>query len=158
MEAKAPGFELSSSAFDPGQPIPTTYTCDDEDISPPLEWIDPPQDTSSFALIVDDPDAPGGTWVHWVLYNLPAEIRNLSQGIPPDPTLANGGANGENSWKRLGYGGPCPPSGTHRYFFKLYALDNTLDLGDGADKDRLVQAMEGHVLAQADLMGTYTRK
>jgi Raf kinase inhibitor-like YbhB/YbcL family protein len=158
QETKATSFELTSAAFAPGQPIPAKYTCDGEDISPPLDWQDPPEDTKSFALVVDDPDAPAGTWVHWVLYNLPAESRNLPQAVPPDAAMADDGKNGKNSWKRLGYGGPCPPGGTHRYFFKLYALDTVLELDDGPGKDQLAQAMEGHILAQTDLMGTYARK
>lgn len=158
QEAKTHPLKLTSTAFAPGQPIPAKYTCDGEDISPPLDWQDPPEKAKSFALIVDDPDAPAGTWVHWVLYNLPAESRNLPQAVPPDAAMADGGKNGKNSWKRLGYGGPCPPGGTHRYFFKLYALDTVLELDDGPGKDQLAQAMEGHILAQTDLMGTYARK
>jgi Raf kinase inhibitor-like YbhB/YbcL family protein len=158
QEAKTPPLKLTSTAFAPGQPIPAKYTCDGEDISPPLDWQDPPEDAKSFALIVDDPDAPGGTWVHWVLYNLPAESRNLPGAVPPDAAMADGGENGKNSWKRLGYGGPCPPGGTHRYIFKLYALDTVLELNDGPGKDQLAQAMEGHILAQTDLMGIYARK
>jgi hypothetical protein len=150
-------FELTSSAFAPGEPIPRRYTCDGEDISPPLEWGDPPGGTQSFALMCDDVDAPAGTWVHWVLYDLPAGSRGLPEAIPPDAELADGGRHGENSWGWLGYGGPCPPGGTHRYFFRLYALDTALGLGAGASKEQLLQAMEGHVLAQAELMGTYTR-
>jgi len=150
-------FELTSTAFAPGEPIPRKYTCDGEDISPPLRWSDPPQDTQSFALIADDPDAPVGTWVHWVLYNLPAETRALPQAVPPDPNLPDGSRHGKNSWRRLGYGGPCPPSGTHRYFFKLYALDRVLDLASGGSKKQLLRAMEGHMLSQAELMGLYSR-
>ncbi|NOZ26643.1 MAG: YbhB/YbcL family Raf kinase inhibitor-like protein [Chloroflexi bacterium] len=156
--ADVPSFRLSSRAFEAGQPIPRTYTCDGDDISPPLQWDDPPGDTQSFALIFDDPDAPAGTWVHWVLYNLPADARALAEGIPADPELPDGSRHGRNSWDRLGYGGPCPPGGTHRYFFKLYALDAMLDLPPGATKKQLLQAMEGHVLARAELMGTYTRR
>lgn len=151
-------IELKSAAFAPGEPIPTRYTCDGDDLSPPLEWGDPPEGTQSLALIVDDPDAPGGTWVHWVLYNLPADTRSLAEAIPADADLQDGSQHGNNSWKRLGYGGPCPPSGTHRYFFKLYALDTVLDPDPGKSKDNLLQAIEGHILAQAELMGTYTRK
>ncbi len=150
-------FELMSTAFAPGEPIPRKYTCDEEDISPPLRWSDPPQDTQSFALIADDPDAPVGTWVHWVLYNLPAETRALPESVPPDADLPDGSRHGKNSWRRLGYGGPCPPRGTHRYFFKLYALDTVLDLASGARKKQLLQAMEGHILGQAELMGLYAR-
>jgi len=151
-------FELTSSAFKQGESIPRKYTCDGDDVSPPLAWGDPPQGTQSFALINDDPDAPVGTWVHWVLYNLPAGARSLSERVPSDAELADGSRNGQNSWRRLGYGGPCPPGGTHRYFFKLYALDTTLDLAPGANKKQLLQAMEGHVLGQAELMGVYSRK
>jgi len=151
-------FILTSSAFAPGEPIPLRYTCDGDDVSPPLAWSDPPQGTQSFALIADDPDAPAGTWVHWVLYNLPAEARELPEAIPPDAELPDGSRHGNNSWRRPGYGGPCPPGGTHRYFFKLYALDTLLDLEAGASKDKLLQAMEGHILAQAELMGVYTRQ
>ena len=152
-------FELTSTAFAPGEPIPRKYTCDGEDISPPLQWSDPPQDTQSFALIADDPDAPVGTWVHWSLYNLPAETRALAEAVPSDADLPDGSRHGQNSWRRLGYGGPCPPTGTHRYFFKfkLYALDTALDLTAGASKEQLIQAMEGHILAQTELMGLYTK-
>ena len=150
-------LELTSTAFAPGEPIPRKYTCDGEDISLPLRWSDPPQGTKSFALIADDPDAPVGTWVHWVLYNLPAETRTLPEAVPPDADLPDGSRHGQNSWPRLGYGGPCPPSDTHRYFFKLYALDMVLDLASGASKKQLLQAMEGHILGQAELMGLYTR-
>ena len=151
-------FELTSTAFAPGEPIPQKYTCDGEDISPPLQWSDPPQGTQSFALICDDPDAPIGTWVHWVLYNLPAEARALPEVVPPDAELPDGSRHGQNGWRKLGYGGPCPPSGTHRYFFKLYALDTVLDLAAGASKKQVLQAMEGHILAQTELMGVYTRQ
>ena len=155
---KAAPFELTSTAFEPGEPIPSQYTCDGDDVSPPLGWSDPPPDTRSLALICDDVDAPGGIWVHWVLYNLPAEARGLPEDVPPDADLPDGSRHGENSWPRLGYGGPCPPSGTHRYVFRLYALDTALDLAAGAGKEQLLQAMEGHILARAELMGTYTRE
>jgi Raf kinase inhibitor-like YbhB/YbcL family protein len=151
-------FELTSAAFAHEQPIPVKHTCDGEDISPPLQWSDPPAGTQSFALIADDPDAPMGTWVHWVLYNLPSEARALPEAVPSDADLPDGSRHGENSWRRTDYGGPCPPSGTHRYFFKLYALDKVLDLGAGATKDQLLQAMDEHILAQTELMGTYTRQ
>ncbi len=146
-------FDLTSSAFAQGERIPTKYTCDGEDISPPLQWSNPPQGTQSFALIMDDPDAPVGTWVHWVLFNLPAD----TQELPEQTTLPAGAQDGKNSWGRTGYGGPCPPSGTHRYFFKLYALDTTVNLTSNADKAQLLRAMEGHILAQAEVMGTYSR-
>lgn len=150
-------FEMTSAAFASGQAIPQAYTCDGEDISPPLEWGDPPAGTQSFAMICDDPDAPGGTWVHWVLYNLPDHTRSLPEGLLPHAELSGGGRHGENSWGRLGYGGPCPPSGTHRYFFTLYALDQVLELPTGATKEQVLRAMEGHVMAEAELMGIYSR-
>lgn len=155
---QAMAFELTSSAFAAGEAIPRKYTCDGDDISPPLAWGDPPAGTQSFALISDDPDAPVGTWVHWVLFNLPADARALPEAVPADADLADGSRHGNSSWRRPGYGGPCPPSGTHRYFFKLYALDTVLDLKAGASKDELLKAMEVHVLAEAELMGTYSRK
>ena len=150
-------LELRSSAFAHSEVIPEQFTCDGADISPALQWSNVPDNTQSLALIMDDPDAPVGTWVHWVLYNLPASTRSLPEAIAAEPELADGSRHGQNSWGRLDYGGPCPPSGTHRYFFKLYALDTSLDLPAGADKDGLLQAMEGHILSQAELMGTYAR-
>jgi Raf kinase inhibitor-like YbhB/YbcL family protein len=155
-EEQAKPFELTSTAFDPGNPIPSKYTCDGEDISPPLRWSDPPQGTQSFALFADDPDADG--WIHWVLYNLPAEARTLPEAIPPDAELSDGSLHGKNSWGRLDYGGPCPPSGAHHYSFTLYALDTVLALAAGAGKGQLFEAMEGHILAQTELIGVYTRQ
>lgn len=146
-------FELTSPAFAAGQPIPTRYTCDGKDVSPPLRWSDPPPGTQSLALIMDDPDAPVGVWDHWLLFNLPPSIRDLPEKAAPPA----GALDGKNSWGRTGYGGPCPPGGTHRYFFKLYALDTLLNLKAGAGKSELLKAMEGHILAQAELMGTYAR-
>ncbi len=156
--ASSQDFVLTSSAFAHGASIPPEYTCDGEDLSPPLQWSDPPEGTRSFALIMDDPDAPGGTWVHWVLYNLPAGTRALPEAIPSDEQFADGSRHGINSWRRFGYGGPCPPGGTHRYFFKLYALDTVLALEGSVTEKELLRAMEGHILAQAELMGTYKRK
>lgn len=150
-------FQIRSLEFAMGDPIPVAFTCDGEDTSPPLDWSGTPDGTESIALIVDDPDAPGGTWVHWLLYNIPADQNSLPAGIPARPELDNGSRHGENSWGRTDYGGPCPPSGTHRYFFKLYALDQRLDLTPGASKAELIEAMEGHILAQAEAFGTYTR-
>jgi Raf kinase inhibitor-like YbhB/YbcL family protein len=146
-------FELTSSAFAPGEPIPAKYSCDGEDVSPPLSWSEPPPDTQSFALIMDDPDAPVGTWDHWVLFNLPAD----SRALPERAGRPGNSIEGKNSWGRTGYGGPCPPRGRHRYFFKLYALDTNLSLGSGTTKAQLLQAMTGHILAQTELMGTYSR-
>ena len=149
---------LMSAAFEDGAAIPVQYTCDGADISPPLEWGDPPPNTASFALVMDDPDAPIGTWVHWVIYDLPAEARSLPEGVAGEPDLASGGVQGKNSWPKTGYGGPCPPSGAHRYFFKLYALDAVLGAGPGLSKEQLLQEMEGHVLAQTQLVGTYAHQ
>lgn len=150
-------IELTSPAFAQGQPIPQKYSCRGEDVSPALSWGEPPAGTQSFALIMDDPDAPVGTWVHWVLFNIPASARGLPEAFPPDATLPDGSLSGKNSWGNTGYGGPCPPSGTHRYFFKLYALDEALALSAGASKGELEKAMVGHILAQGELMGTFTR-
>ncbi len=151
------GLEISSSAFAEGEMIPTRYTCDGPDVSPDLSWSGVPETAKSLALICDDPDAPMGTWVHWVLFNMPASADGLPAGIPPDATLENGARHGTNDFRRLGYGGPCPPGGTHRYFFKLYALDSALDLESGITKARLLEAMKGHILAEAHLMGKYKR-
>jgi Raf kinase inhibitor-like YbhB/YbcL family protein len=151
-------FQMTSAAFAQGGVIPRQYTCDAQDISPPLQWAEPPTGTRSFALIGDDPDAPAGTWVHWVLYNLPAGARSLPEALPATAELPDGSRHGQNSWRRLDYGGPCPPSGTHRYFFRLYALDTVLDIKSGANKQQLLKAMEGHILGQAELMGVYSRK
>lgn len=156
-ESPAMTLELSSAAFAEGQPIPARYTCTGDDISPPLVWRGAPAGTQSFALIMDDPDAPRGTWVHWVVYNLPASVTALPEAIRADGDLPGGAVHGRNSWGRNDYGGPCPPSGTHRYFFKLYALDTTLNLAPGASKEALLQAMQGHILAQGQLMGTYKK-
>ena len=150
-------MQLTSSAFTQGQPIPLKYTCDGSNISPPLAWTGAPSSTKSFALIMDDPDAPAGTWVHWVIYNLPATEHALPEAVPATAKLADGALQGKNSWPKPGYGGPCPPSGTHRYFFKIFALDTLLKLPADADKAQLLAAMEGHVSAQAELMGTYKR-
>jgi len=158
QEGQEAPFELTSTAFASGETIPQQYTCDGDDVSPPLAWSDPPPGTQSFALIADDPDAPVGTWVHWVLYNLPAEARALPEAIPAGAELADGSRHGKNGWGRPGYGGPCPPSGTHRYFFRLYALDTALNLAAGASNKQVLQAMEGHVLAETELMGIYTRQ
>ena len=149
---------IKSSAFVEGGMIPSKYTCDERDISPPLEWKDVPAGVKSFALICDDPDAPGGIWVHWVVYNIPSNISRLEENIKPEPGAKNTMLQGSNSWSRTGYGGPCPPSGTHRYYFKLYALDEMLSLKPGMSKMQLLDAMKGHVLAEAQLMGKYKRQ
>jgi Raf kinase inhibitor-like YbhB/YbcL family protein len=145
-------LELTSEAFLNGQSIPAKYGCTGRNISPALTWTEPPAGTQSFALIIDDPDAPAGTWVHWVLFNISANTSSLQENINTSTMSV-----GKNSWGDLGYGGPCPPSGTHRYFFKLYALDATLNLLHGATKEQVLKEMEGHVLAQAELMGTFSK-
>jgi len=151
-------LKVESPAFSPGGDIPRQHTCDGPDLSPPLRWSEPPAGTQSLALICDDPDAPAGTWVHWVLYRIPASARGLPEGVPKRETLADGSRQGRNDFGKVGYGGPCPPRGPkHRYFFKLYALDTVLDLPPGATKAELLKAMEGHVLAQGELMGRYGR-
>lgn len=155
-------LQLDSPRFHHGQPIPPRYTCEGEDEAPPLHWQGEPAGTRSFALVVEDPDAPDPrapqrTWVHWVLYNLPPGVHELPEGAGA-VTLPSGCREGLNDWHRPGYGGPCPPIGRHRYFHRLYALDTVLpDLGTPT-RDQLLRAMEGHVLAQAELMGTYQKQ
>jgi hypothetical protein len=150
---------ITSTAFSEGQPIPAKYSCEGSDASPPLKWTNAPATTKSFALIADDPDAPVGTWVHWVLYDLPPNTTGLPEGVAKTQFIAGNAKQGLNSWPRLGYGGPCPPPGKpHRYFFKLYALDTMLDLKPGVTKKDLLKAMESHILAEGQLMGTYQRK
>ena len=151
-------ISITSSAFTEGSMIPKRYTCDAEDVSPDLTWTGVPEGTKSLALICDDPDTPMGTWVHWVLFNLPPNISNLHAEIPSEKTLKNNARHGKNDFGKFGYGGPCPPGGTHRYFFKLYALDTALELPSGATKEEVLKAMEGHVLGQTELMGVYSRK
>lgn len=153
----AMAMTLKSSAFAPGAAIPAKHTCDGADLSPPLFWSGAPANTRSFALIADDPDAPAGTWVHWVLWNIPASANSLQEGIGRSPTRADGIRQGVTDFRRAGYGGPCPPSGTHRYFFRLAALDAVLDLPENATRAQLEAAMQGHVLGTAELMGTYAR-
>ena len=150
---------LTSAAFRAGQPIPIKYTCDGPDVSPPLAWEAAADGLHSLGLICDDPDAPTATWVHWVLFNLPADSVALEEGIAKTPTLPNGARQGRNDFKRLGYDGPCPPRGRpHRYFFRLYALDVMLSLPSGVTKPELLRAMSGHILERAELMGTYQRR
>jgi len=155
---KAMAFEMKSAAFAQSADVPRKFTCDGQDVSPELSWREPPKSTQSFALIMDDPDAPVGTWVHWVLYDLPGTTRSLPEGVPKERELAGGARQGNNAWNRTGYGGPCPPPGpAHRYFFKLYALDSKTNLKPGATKAELEKEMQGHILAQAELMGRYKR-
>jgi Raf kinase inhibitor-like YbhB/YbcL family protein len=149
-------LSITSTSFAQGQPIPAAYSCDGKGMSPPLSWGTAPAGTKSWAMIMDDPDAPMGTFVHWVIYNIPAAATGLAEAMPTDAQLPDGSAQGQNSARRSGYMGPCPPGGTHRYFFKLYALDTMLSLS-AATKDGLLQAMEGHILEQGELMGTYSR-
>ena len=149
-------MQLTSSAFSTGDAIPSQYTCDGENISPPLSWDTPPDGTISLALIVEDLDAPKGTFTHWIVYNLPPTIVFLAEKMASSPRIEEGGLQGKNDFEQLDYGGPCPPNGTHRYFFKLYALDRLLELEAGANKALVEAAMSGHVLETVELMGLYT--
>ena len=149
---------ITSSVFKEGGMIPAKYTCDGKNISPPLKWEQVPKDTKSFALISDDPDAPIGVWVHWVMWNIPAEVNELAEGIPAVKELQNGSKQGLNDSMRNGYDGPCPPSGTHRYYFKVYALDAMLDLPANSKKKDLLAEMKNHIIAEGSLMGKYQRK
>jgi Raf kinase inhibitor-like YbhB/YbcL family protein len=149
---------VTSQAFKHMQPIPQQYTCDGADISPPLSWSGVPPAAKSIALICDDPDAPAGTWVHWVVYDLPPATDSLLENVPKTDTLAGGGKQGKTDFNRVGWNGPCPPGGTHRYFLKIYALDIMLNLPAGKTKPTVEKAMKGHILAQGELVGTYTRR
>jgi len=149
---------IMSSAFQEGGMIPARYTCDGQDVSPPLSWNGLPDNAKSLVLISDDPDAPMGTWVHWVVYNIPPDMTGFEEGISKDTLAHKGAVHGMTDFRRQEYGGPCPPSGTHRYYFKLYALDTPLELGPGATKKQVEAAMQGHVLVQAQLMGRYARR
>jgi Raf kinase inhibitor-like YbhB/YbcL family protein len=157
LAAKGVPMRLESSVFKEGGTIPREFTCDGEDVSPPLSWSGAPDGTKSFALICDDPDAPGRTWVHWVAFDLPPAISKLPRAVAARPALPDGGTQGINDFRKPGYGGPCPPGGTHRYFFKLYALDTVLKLAPSSTKADVERAMKGHVLAEAALMGWYSR-
>lgn len=150
-------MEVTSTAFKHGARIPAKYTCDGVDVSPPLQWGNVPAGTKSVALICDDPDAPMGTWVHWLIYDIPSGITHLPEKIPPLKELANGAKQGMNDFRAIGYGGPCPPSGEHRYFFKMYALGEMTGLKPGATKAQLLAAMQGHILGEVHLMGKYKR-
>jgi hypothetical protein len=152
-------LEISSSAFNNGQPIPSLYTCDDKNISPPLAWNGAPRNAASLVLIVDDPDAPSGIWTHWVVFDLPADSSGLPEGASKTEPVAGNAKQGVNDFKKVGYSGPCPPAGKqHRYFFKIYALDITLGLPPGASRKAVEAAMTKHILAQGQFMGTYQRK
>jgi len=149
-------FQITTTAFRDGGSIPKKFTCDGGDVSPALSWTDPPAGTRSLAIIVDDPDAPGGVWVHWVLYDLPPDTRKLSEAVAKSPQLPNGALQGRNDFGKIGYNGPCPPRGaSHRYFFKLYALDSKTGLRTGAAKADLERAIRGHVLAETELIGKF---
>ena len=152
-------FDLTSSAFTTGATIPQKHTCDGGDASPPLAWTDPPSGTKALALVCEDPDAPAGTWVHWVLYDLPATARSLPEGVAAAPSGPDGSRQGRNDFKKIGYGGPCPPSGPpHRYFFRLYALDAPTGLEPGATRAELAKAVAPHTRGTAELMGRYGRR
>ncbi|HJQ34517.1 MAG TPA: YbhB/YbcL family Raf kinase inhibitor-like protein [Pyrinomonadaceae bacterium] len=150
-------LKLTSTAFNEGGAIPARHTCDGENVSPPLAWEGVPEGTKTLALVADDPDAPRGTWVHWVVYRIPANVRALPENLPARETLDDGTRQGTNDFQKPGYGGPCPPNGTHRYYFKLYALDTDPDLPPAATRDQLLKALDTHILAQGELMGRYTR-
>jgi len=151
-------MKLTSTAFTEGGLIPRKYSCDGENVSPPLAWSGLPSSAKSLALIADDPDAPGKTWVHWVVYNLAPSSNSLSENTPPTNQINGQAFQGTNDFKKIGYGGPCPPSGTHRYFFKLYALDSTFTMTNaGATKDELLAKMQGHIIAQGQLIGLFKR-
>lgn len=151
-------FTLLSAAFEHEQSIPTEYSCDGADQSPPLHWLHPPNGVQSYVLIMDDPDAPIGVWDHWILFNIPPTVHSLDAAIPSQDRLEDGSIHGTNSWGRTDYGGPCPPSGTHRYFFRLYALDARLSLHPDATKTEVQEALKPHVLAETVLMGTFSRE
>ena len=157
-ETQGGTMDLKSPAFQSGAAIPRKYTCDADDVSPRLSWSDVPSGTKALALIADDPDAPGGTWVHWVIYDLPADANELAEGVPSKETLQNGAKQGVNDFRKVGYGGPCPPAGNpHRYVFKLYALNAPTNLKPRASKQQLLAAMKGHILGEAELIGQYKR-
>lgn len=148
---------VKSDSFSDGGMIPAKYTCDGANISPQLSWENVPKDTKSFVLICEDPDAPMGTFTHWIMYDIPANIRELPENLPKDKVLENEAKQGTTDFKKLGYGGPCPPSGTHRYYFKLFALDTLLNLEPGVKKETLLKAMDSHIIAQGEIMGKYAR-
>jgi Raf kinase inhibitor-like YbhB/YbcL family protein len=154
-------IHLTSPSFQEGGMIPKTYTCDGEDRSPPLEWSGVPDSARSLVLICDDRDAPRGTWAHWVVFNIPPEVKSFGEGLTPEETLKLGAEltarQGKNDFGKIGYGGPCPPSGTHRYFFRLYALDAAPELGTGPTRPHVLKAITGHILAEGRLMGKYSR-
>lgn len=152
-------IKIISNVFKEGELIPSKYTCDGENISPQLGWNKPDERIKSFAIIMDDPDAPSGDFVHWVVYNIPANVNEFLENITPTRNIPNGVMMGKNDFGKIGYGGPCPPSGTHRYFFKIFGLDTNLHLIEtGINKKQLLKAMEGHIIADGCLIGKYSRK
>lgn len=150
-------MKIYSPAFNAKDSIPSKYTCQGQNISFPLKWEGIPDDAKTLAIIFDDPDAPGMTWIHWVIYNIPASLSGLPENIPPKEVLPDLGLQGTNSWRKIGYGGPCPPSGTHRYFTKLYALDNPLPVKAGLSKKALLDTMQGSILEETQMYGTYKK-
>ena len=156
--AQAVKLDVSSTAFDDGGRIPVKYTCSGEDVSPDIQWSVGPAATESYALIVDDPDAPGGPFTHWVIFNMPSNVTHLKEGVSTDARLDDGSIQGKNHFGRIGYGGPCPPAGKpHHYHFNVYALDTRIGLGPCVSKEALLKAMNGHILAQGELTGIYGR-
>ena len=155
VDSKDLKMKITSTSFKEGALIPSKHTCDGDNLSPQLSWSGEPDNTKSFALICDDPDAPMGTWVHWVIYNIPLGTKELQENVPKDKTLDNGAKQGKNDFGKTGYDGPCPPGGTHRYFFKIYALDYIPDNDPGLTKEELLKIIREHILAQAQLMGKY---
>jgi Raf kinase inhibitor-like YbhB/YbcL family protein len=153
-------IQITSNAFQEGETIPNKYTCDGNDRSPALSWSNIPEETQTLALICEDPDAPSGTFVHWIVYNISPTVAGLAEGVPTVELLPDGTIQGLNDFKRIGYGGPCPPPGDnpHRYFFRLYALDTEIQLQAGAGRQEFARAIEGHILTAGHLMGTYQRK
>lgn len=160
MNMHAAGLTINSLDFSANQPIPKEFTCEGANKAPKLVWENVPQKTKSFAIICDDPDAPAGTWVHWVVYNIPADKRSLDYITDRTEKLSDGTMQGANSWPKIGYDGPCPPKGhgIHHYHFKLFALDSLLNLKPKATKEELLKAMKGHIVAQAEITGLYERK
>lgn len=155
----AMGFALHTTQWKAGENIPVQFTCDGDNVSPPLQWDGAPAGTQSYSLVVEDPDAPGGTFIHWVLYDLPAGAKELPKDVSKQENLADGARQGRNSFGHIGYGGPCPPPGpAHRYYFRLYALDQKPALDAGAKRADLERAMRGHILAQTEFMGRYQRR
>lgn len=150
-------MKITSTSFKEGEMIPSKYTCDGENISPQLLWTDLPANTKSLALISDDPDAPSGDWVHWVVYDIPSNVNELKENFPKEKSLSDGTKQGINDSRKTGYNGPCPPSGTHRYYFKLYALNVLLNEDAGLTKKELLKAMDGYIIAEALLMGKYKK-